>query len=236
MVQLGVEVCDRQQVSSSNRRRPVAIDAFAGVGGLGLGFEQAGFDVVAALEYDPVHAATHKFNFPSAEVVCRDASRVTAVSLIKAARRGAARVGGEVAWDGHVDALIGGPPCQGFSTGGKREDDDERNGLLERFVRLVEEILPSTFCFENVSGLLEPRFATLRESVFERLRAVGYTLSGTDETVDASDFGVPQRRRRVIVLGSLDGAPGRPHPGRGVRVGRRGAGRTSRPQRLPRAA
>jgi DNA (cytosine-5)-methyltransferase 1 len=213
-------MCDRHPVESwSGRRRPLAIDVFSGVGGLSLGLEQAGFDVVAALEYDPVHAAAHKYNFPDAEVLCRDASKVGADLLLDAAARGLAQLDGMDAadgsctgWNRRVDALVGGPPCQGFSTGGKREQDDERNGLIEHFVRLVEEVRPATFCLENVSGLLEPRFDALRERVLRRLRSAGYSITGIEEPIDAYDYGVPQRRRRVIVLGSLGGDPGRPIP------------------------
>lgn len=178
---------------------------------MSLGFEQAGFDVVAAVEYDPVHAATHVFNFPQCEVLCRDASNLSAADILAAAERGFSRLHPGMAWPGQLDALIGGPPCQGFSTGGKREQDDERNDLLLEFVRLVEELSPRTFCLENVAGLLEAKFDEVREEAFVRLRAAGYSLSGTDKPVNSRNFGVPQSRRRVIVLGALgDDAPVRP--------------------------
>jgi DNA (cytosine-5)-methyltransferase 1 len=178
---------------------------------MSLGFEQAGFDVVAAVEYDPVHAATHVFNFPQCEVLCRDASNLSAADVLAAAERGFKRLHPGLAWQGQLDALIGGPPCQGFSTGGKREQDDERNDLLLEFVRLVEELRPRTFCLENVAGLLEAKFDEVREEAFARLRAAGYSLSGTDKPVNSLNFGVPQSRRRVIVLGALgDDAPVRP--------------------------
>ncbi|WP_194289057.1 MULTISPECIES: DNA cytosine methyltransferase [unclassified Nocardioides] len=192
-------------------RRPLAVDLFSGVGGLALGFEQAGFDVVAAVEYDPVHATTHLFNFPQTEILCRDIGLVTADQVRAAARKGFARVRPDEKWDGRLDALIGGPPCQGFSSGGKREDGDARNELLGHFVRLVEELRPATFCLENVNGLLESKFDVVREGAFKRLRAAGYALSGTDSAVDAVNFGVPQGRKRVLVLGTLgDRPPGRP--------------------------
>ena len=193
------------------RTRPVAVDLFSGAGGMSLGFEQAGYDVVAAIEYDPVHAATHAFNFPQCEVLCRDASLVSAEDVLAAAERGYKRLHPGKVWPGRLDALIGGPPCQGFSTGGKREQDDERNDLLLHFVRLVEELRPRTFCLENVAGLLEDKFSDIRESAFRRLREAGYALSGTDKPVNSLNFGVPQSRRRVIVLGALGNvAPSRP--------------------------
>lgn len=209
----GSKVCDRQPVTYDDRpqRRPVAVDLFSGVGGLGLGFEQAGFDVLAAVEYDPVHAATHLFNFPLTEVLCRNVGLISADQVRSAAKRGYVRVHPGEDWDGEIDALIGGPPCQGFSSGGKRETGDERNELLGHFVRLVEDLRPRTLCLENVSGLLEAKFDEVREGAFKRLRAAGYSLSGTLTHVDSSEHGVPQVRKRVVVLGALDGqAPRRP--------------------------
>jgi len=140
---------------------------------MSLGFEQAGYDVVAAVEYDPVHAATHAFNFPECEILCRDASKLSAADVMMAAKRGFKRLHPGVPWPGRLDALIGGPPCQGFSTGGKRERDDERNDLLLHFVRLVEDLKPETFCLENVAGLLEVKFDEVRKEAFDRLRNAG---------------------------------------------------------------
>src|SRR3954465_2866083 len=87
-------------------RRPVALDLFSGAGGLSLGFEQAGFDLLAAVEYDPIHAAVHRFNFPRTEIVCADAATITAPRVKRAAERGwEAHYGG--AWDGQLDVVIG---------------------------------------------------------------------------------------------------------------------------------
>src|SRR5690349_4970946 len=100
--------------SSAHSRlfRPVAVDLFAGAGGMSLGFEQAGFDVVAAVEYDPVHAATHAFNFPHCETLCRNVARLSADDVLEAAKRGFKRIRPRAPWPGQLDALIGGPPCQ----------------------------------------------------------------------------------------------------------------------------
>lgn len=214
-------MCDRHTMSNSPGRghvvRPIAVDLFSGAGGMSLGFEQAGFDVVAAVEYDPVHAATHAFNFPDCEVLCRDLSKVAADDVVAAAERGFRRMRPRHVWPGALDALIGGPPCQGFSSGGKRQEDDERNDLLLHFVRLVEELRPRAFCLENVVGLLEPKFDALRGEAFDRLERAGYAMSGRDIAVNSLEFGVPQSRRRVIVLGFRGStAPDRPKsvPGR----------------------
>src|SRR3972149_11650971 len=97
--------------------RPVAVDLFAGAGGLSLGFEQAGFDIAAAVELDPIHAAIHHLNFPYSATVCADVRELTATHLEE--RAGLRH--------GEVDVVIGGPPCQGFSLIGHRVLDDPRN-------------------------------------------------------------------------------------------------------------
>ncbi|WP_369015723.1 DNA cytosine methyltransferase [Streptomyces tropicalis] len=188
-----------------SRRRPVAIDLFAGVGGLSLGFEQAGFDVLAAVEYDPVHAAAHQFNFPQTEVLCRDVRKIGRAEILETARRGwRLHHKSGPAWDGVVDVIVGGPSCQGFSTMGHRDQHDERNDLLLEFVRIVVEVRPRSFCLENVPGLLQEKYSPLRERAFSRLRSAGYRISGFDRPVNAAHFGVPQNRKRVVVMGSLE--------------------------------
>lgn len=189
----------------SRGRRPVAIDLFAGAGGLSLGFEQAGFNVVAAVEADPIHASVHKFNFPQSVVLVQDLSNYPGSQLVSQVNKSLAKAGSTLI--GQVDALIGGPPCQGFSTGGIRDAHDERNTLLLEFVRLVEEIRPLSFCFENVSGLLERRFQNIREQAADRLVNAGYAISGLDQVENCIEFGIPQTRRRVIALGVLGSTP-----------------------------
>jgi DNA (cytosine-5)-methyltransferase 1 len=161
--------------------------------------------VLAALEYDPVHAVTHCFNFPRTEVLCRDVRRVEAAELLSAARRGWGkhRPTGP-AWDGVVDVVIGGPSCQGFSVMGHRDLSDERNHLLLEFVRLVVEIRPLAFCLENVPGLLDERHSEIRERALTLLLRAGYQVSGIDEILNAADFGIPQNRKRVLVVGALE--------------------------------
>lgn len=181
------------------------VDLFAGAGGLSLGFEQAGFDVLAAVEYDPIHAMVHRYNFPECEVLCRDIKALSADDIRLAAARGARRIGRQNATEDGIDVVIGGPSCQGFSSMGRRKEDDDRNELLNEYVRIVSELKPRAFVLENVPGLLEPRFEEFRNAAFKNLRNAGYSLSGTDGWLDASDFGVPQVRKRVVVIGVLDG-------------------------------
>lgn len=183
--------------------RPITIDLYAGAGGLSLGMEQAGFDVVAAVELDPIHALTHRFNFPRTPVLCGDVGTIDAAELTSVAQVGWEALGnfGPV----EIDAVVGGPPCQGFSVGGVRDSDDERNSQLLRFISLVAQLKPKVFLLENVAGLLEPRFDGLRKEAFAVLERAGYSLGGIDKTVNASNFGVPQSRRRVLIMGSLEG-------------------------------
>lgn len=199
-------MCDRPLVNAHGYR-PTVVDLYAGSGGLGLGMEQAGFDVLAAVEVDPVHAMVHRYNFPSCPMLCEDISSLTGERLLRSAGVGWSVLHPDTPFPGRVDAIVGGPPCQGFSVGGIRDAGDERNQQLQQFVRLVIELKPTVFCMENVSGLLESSFDTLREQAFTQLTTAGYALTGTSEWVDAQEFGVPQTRKRVILLGSLDGAP-----------------------------
>ena len=188
------------------QRRPVAVDLFAGAGGLSLGFEQAGFDILAAVEYDPIAAAVHKFNFPRTEIVCADAATVLAEDVRAAARKGWAAHHGETDWDGTIDAVIGGPPCQGFSLIGKRAFDDPRNQLVNQFVRLVQTLHPRYFVMENVPGMTsvcasEKKSARkLLELIVEQLKENGYGVL-EPQILNAYDYGVPQDRQRLILIG-----------------------------------
>lgn len=193
---------------SISRRRPTAIDLFSGAGGLSLGFEQAGFDILCAAEYDPIHAATHAYNFPNTEMVCEDIAAITAGRLLKAARKGWRAHGKSEKWDNELDVLIGGPPCQGFSTGGKREVDDARNKLVFRFAELVGELKPKYFVMENVQGLAsfiaDASGQKLLQRLIGKLRAHGYAVA-EPIILNACAFGVPQDRRRLFLLGTRDG-------------------------------
>ena len=124
-------------------RQPIGVDLFAGAGGLSLGFEQAGFRVAAAVEYDPIHAATHEYNFPDCSTICRSVTDIDGDYIRAQSEIGKAE----------VDVVFGGAPCQGFSMIGKRALDDPRDGLVCHFVRIVSELKPKYFVFENVRGL-----------------------------------------------------------------------------------
>jgi DNA (cytosine-5)-methyltransferase 1 len=183
----------------------VAVDLFAGAGGLSLGLEQAGFDVVASAEYDPVHATTHAYNFPLTEVVCDDLSSADPQALRDAARRGWANHHPGQLWDGQIDLVAGGPPCQGFSFIGKRDVGDVRNDLIFHFFRIVTALRPKHFIMENVPGIASGSHKALLADLMEHFVDAGYRLNDP-RILNAADYGVPQDRRRFILLGSLDDA------------------------------
>lgn len=187
-------------------RRPVAVDLFAGAGGMSLGFEQAGFDVLAAVDNDPVHLAVHERNFPHTFALCDDIGTVTADAIHAAIGKGwsLAQRAGE--WDGVVDCLFGGPSCQGFSDMGRQNPNDDRNNLVFAFARVVRDLKPRSFVIENVPGLLFPKVRAHLDRLLEELRLAGYRLAGELPVVlDASMHGVPQRRKRVFIVGVADG-------------------------------
>lgn len=181
-------------------RRPVAVDLFAGAGGLSLGLEQAGFDVVASVEYDPVHATTHAFNFPLSEVLCADVSHLSVDVLKEAVHQGCASHNPDQEWDGEIDLVAGGPPCQGFSWIGKRQVDDARNDLIFHFFRLVEGLNPRYFIMENVPGIQAGEHTTLIADLVARFERAGYVVPPA-QIVNAAYYGVPQDRRRYILMG-----------------------------------
>lgn len=197
-------------------RRPIAVDLFAGVGGFALGFEQAGFDVVAALEYDSIHAAAHVFNFPRAEVLCRNASNIGGEELSEAVARGVDAHDRAEQWDGEVDVVFGGVPCQGFSTAGKRDRDDPRNLLVHDFRRLVLALQPRYFVMENVPGMkssVESRRPETKmlDALVSEFEAESYTVL-EPKVLNASRYGVPQDRRRLIVVGARSDQPPASYP------------------------
>lgn len=177
--------------------RPIGIDLFAGAGGLSLGFEQAGFDVVAAVEIDPIHCAVHEFNFPDCAILSRSVVGLTAAEIRKKAGIGLQT----------VDVVFGGAPCQGFSLIGQRAIDDPRNLLVREFVRIVAELRASYFVFENVKGLtVGPHRAFLAELISE-FQAIGYDVKLPWRVLDAANYGTPQHRERLILMGARRGLP-----------------------------
>lgn len=172
--------------------RPVGIDLFAGAGGLSLGFEQAGFDIAAAVDIDPVHCAIHEFNFPHTKTICASVVDLTGLEI----RRQAALC------ERDIDVVFGGAPCQGFSMMGKRALDDQRNQLVFHYVRLVGELQPKYCVFENVKGLTLGKHVRFLDELIAALSSIGYSVVLPYRVLNAADFGVPQDRRRLFLIAS----------------------------------
>jgi DNA (cytosine-5)-methyltransferase 1 len=164
---------------------------------MSLGFEQAGFDVVAAVEIDPVHAAIHKFNFPDCKVIARSVTDLTGEEI-----RALAGIGKR-----DVDVVFGGAPCQGFSMIGQRALDDPRNSLVLDFVRIVDQLKAKTFVFENVKGLTVGKHRKFLVELIEAFEARGYRVRREWKVLNAANHGVPQDRKRFILLGARGDTP-----------------------------
>ncbi|HEX4136345.1 MAG TPA: DNA cytosine methyltransferase [Bryobacteraceae bacterium] len=178
-----------------NAEQPIGVDLFAGAGGLSLGFERAGFRVAAAVEYDPIHAATHEYNFPDCATICRSVADIDGDYIRTHSDIGKA----------DIDVVFGGAPCQGFSMIGKRALDDPRNHLVYHFVRVVSELKPKYFIFENVRGLTLGEHKKFLGEIIVEFKAKGYKVEEDYQVLNALNFGVPQDRQRLFLMGARRG-------------------------------
>ncbi|MFM9265618.1 DNA cytosine methyltransferase [Tychonema sp. BBK16] len=176
---------------SSRKKRPIAVDLFAGAGGMTLGFEQAGFDVLASVEIDPIHCATHEFNFPRCSILCKDIALLTGKEIRKNSQIGKRQ----------IDVVISGSPCQGFSLMGKRDIDDPRNSLIFHFQRLVLELKPKFFVMENVPGIKAGEHKELLDFLISSFIEAGYQVEENYQVLNAAHYGVPQSRKRLFLIG-----------------------------------
>ena len=174
----------------SSDTRPIAIDLFAGCGGLSLGFEQAGFDVVAAVEIDPIHAAVHEYNFPYGKTICADIKNLTGADIRQMSGIGTR----------DVDVVVGGAPCQGFSLIGKRAIDDPRNQLIRHYLRIVRDIRPKYCVLENVKGLTVGKHKKFLSELVAELEKIDYNVLLPYKVLNAADYGVPQNRERLFLI------------------------------------
>lgn len=171
--------------------RPIAVDLFSGAGGMSCGFEQAGFNVAAAFDYNPRCVEAHQSNFPACVSAQADLAAATGQKLRSLGKLG----------DKQVDVLFGGPPCGGFSVAGRRNPADPRNKLLLKFASFVEELHPSYFVVENVRGLLMGDAVKKLKTFTRTVEKAGYEVVSPVRVLNAADFGVPQNRQRVFILG-----------------------------------
>lgn len=168
------------------------ITTFAGCGGSSLGYKWAGGKVLAAVEWNANAVATYRLNHEDTPVLQRDIATVTAEELLTL-------TGLQV---GELDIFDGSPPCQGFSTAGKRQIDDPRNSLFREYVRLLRGLQPKVFIMENVSGMVKGSMKHVFAIAMRQLKASGYTVKC--QLMDAAYFSVPQHRQRVIFIGIRD--------------------------------
>lgn len=175
----------------STRVAPTVVSLYSGAGGLDLGFAQAGFEVLWANDSDPFAVETYRDNL-GPHAVCGDVLETPLPDV-------------------QPDVVIGGPPCQGFSVIGRMRGDDPRSRHVFHFLDVVGQLQPEAFVMENVKSLgANPRWAPLRARLHERSAELGYETRLV--LLNAADFGVPQARERMFLLGHRDGLPDAPEP------------------------
>ena len=178
---------------ADDTRELKALDLFCGGGGLSEGFEQAGYDIVAGVDVNEDFLPTFERNHDGARAIQADLGSVDPAALYQ-------EHGIDV---DEIDVVIGGPPCKGFSIAGKRDPDDKRNNLVDRFIDHVAHVQPAMFVMENVPGIKSMKDGRVITSIQQRYEEIGYSVR--HETLNAADFGVPQTRKRVFFIGRADG-------------------------------
>lgn len=194
----GVLQCDIGDIVSVNRilsgtidnRKPKAIELFAGAGGLALGIEKAGFDTIGLIEFDKAAANTLKHNRPSWRVINDDIANISCLNLEKYFS----------IEKNQLDLLSGGAPCQSFSYAGKRLGlEDARGTLFYHYAKFLEQLQPKMFLFENVRGLLNHDKGATYKTIIDIFESTGYSVQ--KQVLNAWDYGVAQKRERLITIG-----------------------------------
>ncbi|WP_051931360.1 DNA cytosine methyltransferase [Clostridium sp. KNHs214] len=160
------------------------LDLFCGAGGLSLGFERNGFEVVQAIDFSKHAIETYNHNRKEKVGIVKDIKEIDEDYVKKY---------------GEIDGIIGGPPCQGFSTAGQRIIDDERNELYREYFKILEWVHPKFFLIENVTGILNFAKGLVKDDIIKRANNLGYEVFY--DTLNAVDYGIPQNRKRVFFLG-----------------------------------
>ncbi len=173
--------------------KPKVIDLFSGCGGLSYGLEKAGFDIAFAVDNWKDSLETLAYNHKNTKTYLADLGKETAEYICK--KNGIKK--------GSIDVVVGGPPCQGFSISGKRNPNDPRNKLYESFVDFVSFLKPKIFLMENVPNLVSMQEGRIKDEIIKDFEKEGYKVSW--KIMDASEYGVPQKRRRVIFMGLRNG-------------------------------
>ena len=168
------------------------MDLFAGAGGMSLGFDNAGFKNLLAVEFNKDFAETYKKNFPRHNLIVDDIKNVTEKQIY------------DIIKNEKVDVIIGGPPCQGFSIAGnigRNFIDDDRNRLFKEFVRFVKIIKPRVFVLENVAAMEKHNKGKTIKEIVSSFKEIGYDIKY--KVLNAVNYGVPQERRRIFIVGTL---------------------------------
>ncbi|CAA0180518.1 DNA cytosine methyltransferase [Tenacibaculum maritimum] len=188
---MGILTEDELSLHTDNNisKNPVGCDIFSGAGGMSLGAEMAGIDISFAVENDKYAADTFIKNHRSSKVILEDIRNVRSTDLISK----------------NPFVLFGGPPCQGFSLSNTvtRNSKNEKNSLFEEFLRFIEELEPEWCVFENVEGFRSFQKGKVVKILKKRLEDIGYTVNF--DVLMASDYGVPQDRKRFFMIGNKNG-------------------------------
>jgi DNA (cytosine-5)-methyltransferase 1 len=168
---------------------PTVISLLAGCGGSSLGYSMAGYRELLAVEWDDHAVETFKANFPDVPVFHGDIAKLSVEEVL--------RITGLK--PGELDVLDGSPPCQGFSTAGKRKMDDGRNQLFREYIRLLRGLQPKVLVMENVSGMVKGKMKLIFVDILKELKSSGYHVSA--RLMNAMYYGVPQSRQRMIFVG-----------------------------------
>jgi len=183
--------------------KPTIISTFAGCGGSSLGYQWAGFKELLAIDFDKNAVETFKLNFPEVPIWQKDICTVTGREILDFCN----------IKKGEFDILDGSPPCQGFSTAGKRKVTDSRNDLFKEFVRLVNDLQPKVFVMENVSGMVKGKMKGKFIEIIQTLKSLNYEVKA--KLMNAMWYEVPQSRKRIIFIGvrkDLNKIPSYPEP------------------------
>lgn len=168
------------------------IDLFSGSGGSAQGFKSAGFNIAAAVEIDRLASASFHSNFPETKIFTDDIRNIKGKDLLRT-----------TGVTNNELVILACPPCQGFSTARRRgqQMSDARNILILEFVRLVKEVKPVAFVMENVPGLAKGIGHKLFEEAMSQLADIGYYMT-EPQILEAADYGIPQRRKRLVIMGT----------------------------------
>lgn len=184
---------ENKPARKNTSRKATVMDLFSGCGGLSFGFEQAGYNVLYGIDHWEDALETFKLNHPGSKTILADLMDESVENIIK--KNGIKR--------GSIDVIVGGPPCQGFSISGKRNPNDPRNRLYVSFVAFLKALQPKAFVMENVPNLVSMQGGNIKDTILSDLKSAGYSVSY--KILKASDYGVPQNRRRVFFVGIKNG-------------------------------